>query len=270
MTALTALLQSRSLLRISGPDRSHWLQGLLTQNTLDLGPGELRFGALLSPQGKLLFDLFFGASEDSLMLDVEAKRRDLLLHRLMMYRLRADVAITAIEGPTAVWAQWGDGAPPEGSCWRRDPRLPGLGWRAWSEELSATASESQWSAHCLALGVPDPARDTVPDQTWPIEADFDLLNGIDFGKGCFVGQETTSRMKRRGQIRSRMLPIRFEGAPPAPGAEILAGELRAGEVLNGIEGRAMARVRLDRIAGADLTVEGRPVQADPPAWMDLN
>ena len=113
--------------------------------------------------------------------------------------------------------------------------------------------------------MPGPA-DWGTDRTYPIEADFDLLNGIDFRKGCFVGQETTSRMKRRGQIKSRMLPIVFEGPPPAPGAEILAGELRAGEVLSGVSGRAMALVRLDRALGQPLTADGRPVLAEVPAW----
>jgi folate-binding protein YgfZ len=108
-------------------------------------------------------------------------------------------------------------------------------------------------------------RDT-DEGTYPIEANFDLLNGIDFAKGCFVGQETTSRMKRRGEIKKRMLPIAFEGSPPPAGAEILNGELRAGEVLSGMEGGAMALVRLDRIDGA-LTVDGRPVTVRRPEWM---
>ena len=107
----------------------------------------------------------------------------------------------------------------------------------------------------------------MPDKTYPIEADFDLLNGIDFQKGCFVGQETTSRMKRRGAIKTRMLPIAFEGPPPPSGTEVLAGELRAGEVLSGRDGRAMALLRLDRIEGAELTADGRPVAGRAPAWM---
>ena len=107
----------------------------------------------------------------------------------------------------------------------------------------------------------------MPDKTYPIEADFDLLNGIDFKKGCFVGQETTSRMKRRGGVRSRMLPIVFEGEAPPFGAEVMAGTLRAGEVLSGGDGRAIALLRLDRIEGAELTVQGRPVTALKPGWM---
>jgi len=121
--------------------------------------------------------------------------------------------------------------------------------------------------HRLQLGVPDPARDCVSDKTYPIEANFDLLGGIDFKKGCFVGQETTSRMHRRGTLKTRMAPITFDGPPPPFGAEVLAGELRAGQVLSGAKGRAMALLRLDRVAGADLSVEGRPVRAEPPPWM---
>src|SRR5207245_6215597 len=134
----------------------------------------------------------------------------------------------------------------------RDPRLPELGWRGYGASLPpgvAVADEDAREAQKLRLGVPGPA-DWGSDKTYPIEANFDLLNGIDFKKGCFVGQETTSRMKRRGQIKNRMLPIAFEGQPPAPGAEVLAGELRAGEVRSGRDGRAIALLRLDRIAGA--------------------
>jgi folate-binding protein YgfZ len=114
--------------------------------------------------------------------------------------------------------------------------------------------------------VPDPTRDGGSDSAYPIEANFDLLNGIDFKKGCFVGQETTSRMKRRGEIRKRMLPLAFDGPPPAPGTEVLNGDLRAGEVLTGRDGGAMALVRLDRLEGT-LTADGRAVTVRQPAWM---
>ena len=139
------------------------------------------------------------------------------------------------------------------------------GARRYGGEAATTADEDDFQAHRLARGVPDPAADAVPDKTYPIEANFDLLNGIDFAKGCFVGQETTSRMKRRGAIRNRMLPIAFEGPPPPVGAEVLNGELRAGEVLTGRDGTAMALLRLDRLEGA-LTVEGRAVQVRRPEW----
>jgi len=119
----------------------------------------------------------------------------------------------------------------------------------------------------LSLDVPDPARDCPIESDYPIEANFDMLNGIDFQKGCFVGQETTSRMKRRGIIKSRMVGLSYEGETPAFGAEILSGDLRAGEVRTARDGRAIALVRLDRIAGAALTVDGRPVQVLNPNYI---
>jgi folate-binding protein YgfZ len=146
-----------------------------------------------------------------------------------------------------------------------DPRLPALGGRRYGGDIATNAAEDDFQAHRLASGVPDPAADAPADRTYPIEANFDLLDGIDFAKGCFVGQETTSRMKRRGAIRNRMLPIAFEGPPPPVGAEVLNGELRAGEVLTGRDGTAMALLRLDRLEGA-LTVEGRAVQVRRPEW----
>jgi tRNA-modifying protein YgfZ len=119
--------------------------------------------------------------------------------------------------------------------------------------------------HELARGVPGTA-DWPDDKTYPIEANFDLLNGIDFQKGCFVGQETTSRMKRRGSIKSRMLPVAFDGPAPRSGAEVLNGELRAGEVLSGHDGAAMALMRLDRMQGA-LTADGHVLRARVPDWI---
>ncbi|MGZ8370657.1 MAG: CAF17-like 4Fe-4S cluster assembly/insertion protein YgfZ, partial [Caulobacteraceae bacterium] len=170
-------------------------------------------------------------------------------------------AFTPIPGPSPIRQR-------EGS-WCVDPRLPALGWRAIGAEPSAASiitTEDVYDAHRLTLGLPDPARDCIPDKTWPIEANFDLLNGIDFKKGCFVGQETTSRMKRRGQIKTRMLPVAFEGAPPPFGAEVLAGDLRAGEVLSGRAGAAMALLRVDRITGGDLSVDDRNVRVEFPRW----
>ena len=127
--------------------------------------------------------------------------------------------------------------------------------------------EAAYDRHRLALGVPDPDRDCPAETTYPIEANFDLLGGIDFRKGCFVGQETTSRMKRRGAIKTRMLPIAFEGEAPAFGAEVLAGDRRAGEVLSGQDGRAIALLRLDRIEGAELSVDGRAVAVERPGYL---
>lgn len=262
MTAETRIARpdSRAVIAVGGPDWRGLLQGLITQDVETLGPGDLRFGALLTPQGRLLFDLFVAGTTDGALIDVAAEGRDDLLRRLTLYRLRAKVTLEAVD--LGVFAAWGE-TTPEGD-WRPDPRLGAIGWRLYGA-TEPTASEADWDAHRLALGAPGPA-DWGSDKTYPIEANFDLLNGIDFKKGCFVGQETTSRMKRRGQIKSRMAPVVFDGGAPAFGAEILAGTLRAGEVLSGGEGRAMALVRLDRALGADLRVDGRPARVETPAW----
>ncbi|HEY3948518.1 folate-binding protein [Phenylobacterium sp.] len=281
-----AWLKSRALIAIGGPDWRDFLQGLITQDVETLAPGEARFGALLTPQGRLLYDLFVvarsnSAGADGCWLDVAAEHRAAMIQRLAMYRLRAKVEIAADETPASVLFSGspGDGRDPYGdsawipafagmSGWVRDPRLPALGWRGYGVEPppgAAIAEESVRDAAKLGLGVPGPA-DWGSDKAYPIEANFDLLNGIDFRKGCFVGQETTSRMKRRGQVKSRMLPIVFSGPAPEPGAEVLAGELRAGVVTSVGAGRAMALMRLDRAEGAALLVDGRAVTLERPAW----
>jgi tRNA-modifying protein YgfZ len=260
MSTTIAHLASRAVITVSGPDWRSFLQGLLTQDVETLAPGELRFAALLTPQGKLLYDLFVAGTDDGALLDVAAAHRAAILTRLTLYRLRAKVELLASDTP--VFAVFGAGEIPKAYV---DPRLAGLGARAYGG-LDANADEDAYEAHRLALGVPGPA-DWGSEATYPIEADFDLMAGIDFKKGCFVGQETTSRMKRRGTIKNRMLPITFDGPAPAFGTEVLAGSLRAGEVLSGRNGRAMALLRLDRIEDAALTAEGRPVRVDRPAWL---
>ncbi|AZS22814.1 MULTISPECIES: folate-binding protein YgfZ [unclassified Caulobacter] len=262
MTApLLARLASRAVIAVSGQDWRSFLQGLLTQDVETLAAGELRFGGLLTPQGKLLYDLFVVGTEDGALLDVATAHRDAILARLTMYRLRAKADLAASD--RSVIAVFGGDI--SGAGLFADPRLPALGARAY-DDRQTNADEDAYEAHRLALGVPGPA-DWGSETTYPIEANFDLLAGIDFKKGCFVGQETTSRMKRRGTIKNRMLPIVFDGPPPPFGAEVLAGELRAGEVLSGRDGRAMALLRLDRIDGAALSVDGRPVRVDRPEWM---
>ena len=254
-----ARLDSRALIAVTGPEARPFLHNLLTQDVETLGENELRFGALLSPPGRLLFDLFVLGQADGVALDVAAARRDALIQRLSMYRLRAKVEVAADDRP--VFAAWPEA--PDG--FMIDPRTPLMGGRRYGE-ATPDAAEADYDAHRLSVGVPDPAADAPQDKTYPIEADFDLLNGIDFHKGCFVGQETTSRMKRRGAIKNRMLPLDFDGPPPAFGAEVLKGDLRAGEVLSGRDGSVMALLRIDRLDG-DLTVDSRPVRLRKPAWM---
>ena len=260
-----APLPSRAVIALRGPDWRSFLQGLITQDVETLAVGELRLGAILTPQGRLLYDLFLAGTPDGVLLDVAAEHRAAIIMRLTMYRLRAKVEIVASDlTVTAIFPA--DQTTLAGEGVFRDPRLPGLGARAYGLSAAPNTDEDAYDAHRLALGVPGPA-DWLSDKTYPIEADFDLLHGIDFKKGCFVGQETTSRMKRRGTIKTRMLPISFEGPPPAFGSEVLAGDLRAGAVLSGRDGRAMAALRLDRITAGGLSVDGRPVTVETPDWV---
>ncbi|HUO21047.1 MAG TPA: folate-binding protein [Caulobacteraceae bacterium] len=259
-------LVSRALVAVRGPDWRPFLQNLLSNDVESLAAGQARAALLLTPQGKLLFDLIVAADPDGegALIDVLAERRAALVQRLRLYRLRAKVEIEP--APGAVWAA--RGAAP-GPGWLADPRLEALGWRGYGVEPPAEAAledEAAYRAHALALGVPDPALDCIADKTFPLEADFDLLNAIDFHKGCYVGQETTSRVKRRSGVKTRMVPIAFDGPAPAYGTQVSVGDLRAGEVLSGVEGRAMALLRLERALSGDLTVDGRKVALDIPAW----
>jgi tRNA-modifying protein YgfZ len=246
---------------VRGPDWRSFLQNILTCDVESLDAYEARFGALLTPQGRLLHDLFVTPWEDGALLDVEAHGRDALLQRLLMYRLRAKVDIAADTRPVSATL----GLPPSREGAVKDPRLEALGWRVYGVEGSRP--ETVYDLHRLSLGVPGPA-DWGTDRTYPLEADFDLLNGVDFQKGCFVGQETTSRMKRRAAVKNRMLPVDYAGDQIAPGAEVLAGELRAGEILSGGAGRSIALLRLDRIEGVELSAGGKTVVVSPPQWFE--
>jgi folate-binding protein YgfZ len=267
--AKLAHLDDRALVRVAGPDWRSFLQGLITQDVETIAPGEVRYGAMLTPQGKLLYDMVLWADADGATLDVRADTRDAMIKRLSMYRLRAKASIEAVDG--AVHALW-DAAPDEaGPAWRADPRDSGLGWRAIGDLPAASATiadEAAYDAHRISRGVGDLTRDRLIDKVYAVEANLDLLNGVDFKKGCFVGQEITSRMKRRGTVKTRLIPLRFEGDAPAPGAEVLAGDLRAGEICSGVSGAALTLMRLDRAQGGSLTVEGRAVALAAPAWMD--
>jgi len=248
---------------VSGSDWRSFLQGLLNQDVETLAEGEIRFGALLTPQGRLLFDLFLIGAADGCRLDCAAELHQGLIDRLSLYRLRAKVTIAPLDLPVA--ALWGVETAPAG--WLLDPRLTALGFRGYGAAPPAGAHPADYEAHRLALGVPGPA-DWGFEKTYPIEANFDLLNGVDFKKGCFVGQETTSRMKRRGTLKTRMGSIAFDGAAVPASSELLAGTLRAGESHSSIDGLAMASLRLDRLEAGDLTLpDGRPWRPVRPDWL---
>lgn len=260
-----ARLDDRALIAVRGDDARPFLHNLLTQDVEGLAPGELRYAALLTPQGRLLHDLFLWRREGEVVVETAAGGAEDLMRRLTMYRLRAKVALARLDEP--IWALWDvAGSPPQGGAWIADPRHPGLGWRALGAQPAIEAepaAPAAYDRHRLALGVPDALADGLSDKAYPIEVNLDRLNAIDFHKGCFVGQETTSRMHRRGTLKSRAAGFRYQGADPARGDELLAGTLRAGEVLAARDGVGLALVRLDRIGG-EVTLAGRPVAITPP------
>jgi folate-binding protein YgfZ len=247
-----ALLSDRCVLRVAGKDAHKLLQGVIT-NDLNKTAGGLGIHAgLLSPQGKILFDFFVVASGDAFLIDVAQAKAAELVKRLGFYRLRAKVDI-AEEPAFKVAAAWG-GEPgvPEGAVAYADPRLPELGMRvllARGAEMGdlgcAQASEDDYHAMRIGLGVPEGGRDYALGETFPHEALFDQLNGVDFKKGCFVGQEVVSRMQHRGTTRKRVVPVDGD-APLEAGASVEAGGLPLGDIgsVNGTSGLAL--LRLDR------------------------
>ena len=264
MTVMIASLPDRALLSVTGRDAVSWLDGLITQTVDGMTPGDLRHGALLSPQGRLLADFVIQRTDDGLCLDVDAATAPDLVSRLMLYRLRADVRVEGVPG--TVHALWGEDAAPAGPA---DPRWAALGRRLVGDAPleAVNASLGDYVRHRRRCGIAEVAADGLADRAYVTEANLDLLNGVDFHKGCFIGQETTSRMKRRNGIRSRILPVApVDGGDLAPGTELLNGDLRAGEVMAGSEGAALALLRLDRL-GNLATEGGRVVQLSRPDWM---
>ena len=256
-----AILPERSVVRLSGADAAHFLNNLVTSEVAKLAPGEARFAALLTPQGKILFDFFVVACEldegGGYVLDVPSALADDLVQRLNFYKLRAKVTVDP--RPDLAVAVVLDGKPPEelGLSYA-DPRHAGLGTRvilprAGAEQALAgfTPVDSEaWQQQRIALGVPEGGKDFYYGDTFPHEAAMDTLHGVDFEKGCFIGQEVVSRMQHRGGARKRVVPVAFESYPPMPGLEIKAGEKPVGFMGSAANGRGLAMLRLDRVEEA--------------------
>lgn len=264
----------RALIRVSGPEARPFLQNLLTQDVDKLDAAGVLYAALLSPQGKVSADMFLWADGDSVIIDADPARGADLLRKLSIYKLRAQVTISDVTpSHQALWAP----APTSILGGLADPRFPdgALGWRATSKGdayAGCPPGDALFDEVRLELGVPDLARDAAPDEVFALEALLEELNGVAFHKGCFVGQENVSRMKRRATTRKKFCPITFEGEPPPYGAAIQAGEAEIGAVRTGMPGRAIALVRLDRAleaqaAGTPLTVAGREARLAPPPWL---
>lgn len=241
----------RTLLRLSGEGADIWLDGLIT-NSLK---SDITFAALLTPQGKIIADFFVTKDASGLLIDTPQKFGAVLQKRLKLYKLRAPVTIEDISETHSVYALW-DG---EGDMGQTDPRLPALGQRFITQDM--LESHSDYNAHRLSLGMPDSQWDFETQTTFPADANMDLINGVDFKKGCFVGQEVVSRMKRMTTVKKRFRGLVFE-TPPDVGAEIKAGERVIGTVLSVHNTLGMGLIRLDRMKAAtqNPTVNGTRVQ----------
>jgi tRNA-modifying protein YgfZ len=257
------VLVTRAVLSLSGEEATAFLQGLVTQDVTGADPV---FTALLTPQGKILFDFILAPVAGGYLIDCDATAAPALLKRLSMYKLRAKVTLAAETG-LGVFLGARDGARASYA----DPRLSTLPVRTIAEVRSEPAADDAYDALRLAAGVPEFGRDFQGEEVFLLDVNYDALAGVSYRKGCFVGQEVTSRMKRKGDVRKRTLIAR--GASLAAGAPIMAGEGAIGEVLSVRGDQGLALIRLDRLAearagGSALATGGAPVQVDIPAYLE--
>ena len=276
-------LTDRGVVRIAGADAATFLQGLITNDVERVAAGTAIHAGLLTPQGKILFDFHVTDGGDgAFLLECAADMVGDLVKRLTFYKLRADVEIVDVSESHSVWAAW-DGPPEPGDGIIRypDPRLEALGIRLIAPAGDApplagckAVPEAAYHAHRIALAVPEGGRDYVFGDTFPHEADFDQLGGVDFAKGCYVGQEVVSRMSHRGTARKRVVPVEGAGALAAPGSDITAGGAPIGTLGSVAERSGLALLRLDRAEkalgdGKTLEAGGVALELRQPAWADF-
>lgn len=282
--AKSALLPNRSVVRVSGEDAEKLLQGIITSDMELLNGQPAIHAALLTPQGKILFEFFVARSSGGFLLETAQDQAASLAKRLTMYKLRAKVDIRETGAEHVVMAMWGEDPQGPGGTGGAvsfpDPRLPELGLRVLAETQSTTdiaaatngmdADAQDYHAHRIALGVPEGGKDYAFGDTFPHEANLDLLHGVSFSKGCFVGQEVVSRMQHRSTARKRIVIV--EGsAPLQSGSAIAAGPATIGTIGSVAGNRALALVRLDRMEemqrkGEQLTAAGDAIAIRRPTY----
>jgi tRNA-modifying protein YgfZ len=291
--AYFVMLENRGILAVSGPDRRSFLQGLVTNDVDKVTPTAARYAALLTAQGKYLHDFIMTDTGESILLDAEANRIADLKRRLSLYRLRAKASLE--ERPDlGVAAVFGDGAlealdlPPRSGACRPydcglalvDPRLVALGARAILPRETARsmllgvglapAGVDAYDRLRISLGIPDGSRDLVIEKSILLEAGFDELNGVDWQKGCYVGQELTARTKYRGLIKKRLLPVAIHGPAPSPGTNVVADGREVGEMRSSCSGWGLALLRIDDVlAGKKFASGEATITPAQPDWMHL-
>ena len=271
-----AHLINRTVLSVSGEDAGNFLGGLLTCAVDTAGPA--RYGALLTPQGKIIADFFLiptGDGKGGFFIDAQKSVGEALLKRLSMYKLRAKVALADLSAEFGAFARWGDDGSTPAQAFR-DPRYSAMGERFIAPSASVGASDAalaSYDSHRIALAIPEGGRDFAYGDAFPHEACMDELNGVDFDKGCYVGQEVVSRTQHRGTARTRVVALSFSGAAPLEGSDIRAGERRLGRVgsIDALGKCGIATVRLDHLGDAyaarqPLTCGEAEVFAHRPPW----
>jgi folate-binding protein YgfZ len=276
----------RSVVVVAGEDRRTFLQGLISNDINKVTDSQAIWSAFLTPQGKFLWDLFLCEDGDRFLIDVEAERAEAFKKKLSMYKLRSKVTVE-LDGGLSVFAAFGDGAvaglglaPSAGAAKGAtyvDPRLADAGARIVAADPSALvgaglaeAPFAAWDQARIRLGLPDGGRDIEVEKGILLENGFWELNGVDFDKGCYMGQELTARTRYRGLVRKRLLPVSFAGPAPAPGTPVMAGETEAGEMRSAQGNIGLALLRLEAVrAGAALTCGGQTMTVSVPGWAVL-
>jgi hypothetical protein len=284
----TALLPDRGVVKVAGEAARGFLNGIVTSDVGKLAPGAARYAALLTPQGKIIVDfLVTEAAEDDgggFFLDAPKALAPALAQKLNFYKLRAKVTIEDLSDRLGVMAVWdGAGETDYGLCYP-DPRLPALGSRVIvpatvaaeaAADLNATPADAEvYEAHRIGLGVPRGGQDFAYADTFPHEADMDQLGGIDFHKGCYIGQEVVSRVEHRATARRRVVPVVYDDNAPMQGIDVVAGDKQVGMMGSAADGRGLALLRLDRVADAlaantPLVAGGVTLRTVKPDWADF-
>jgi tRNA-modifying protein YgfZ len=280
-----ALLPDRGVVKVVGDDARRFLNGLVTNDVAKVAPDQPAFAALLTPQGKIIVDFIIveALPEDGggFFLDCPRALAGALVEKLNFYKLREKVICEDLSDVLGVMAVWNNGGESEYGLCYPDPRLPALGMRVMlpshlaaeaAADVGATLVDAEtYDAHRIALGMPRGGADFIYGDTFPHEADMDQLNGVDFDKGCYVGQEVVSRVEHRASARRRVVPIAYDEFAPVSGIAVMACGKQVGTLCSTAKGRGLALMRLDRIEdalanGIALEAGGIPIRMVKPEW----
>ena len=285
------ILDNRGILKVSGEDKCEFLQGLVSNDVTNISDSSAIYAAMLTPQGKFLFDFFMYQWKSSILIETEGNRLAQLKKRLSMYKLRAKIDLEDVTASWSVTAIWGPDVltsiglsknPGSATVWQGgliavDPRIPSAGARALLPKNhniqlpGNSVPHSEYDLHRLDLGLPDGGRDMILEKSILLENGFDELNGIDWNKGCYIGQELTARTKYRGLIKKRLVPVKVDGVMPPAGTPILLDGKSVGELRSGRNDRALAILRIEHLqkTGSTFTAENTTVLPKKPNWADF-